>query len=74
MVEALILYAPPLVMHVPCLEVDLKALLELTEPLVPPERAVRSKHLLQVCHEGFGGIVLLDGIMEWELVSWKELY
>jgi hypothetical protein len=71
--------APRLVMHVPCLEQDLKALLAFTDPLPPPERAVRSKHLLQVCYgfgdasgEGFGSIILLDGTVEWELGSWKE--
>jgi hypothetical protein len=64
--------APRLVMPVPRLEQDLKALLALTDPLVPPERAVRSKHLLQVCYgfgdasgEGFGSIILLDGTVEW---------
>jgi hypothetical protein len=73
--------APSLVIPVPRLEQDLRALLELTEPLVPPERDVRSKHLLQVCCgfgdasvEGFGSIILLDGAVEWELGSWKELY
>jgi hypothetical protein len=45
--------APRLVMPVPRLEQDLKALLALIDPLAPPERAVRSKHLLQVCY-GFG--------------------
>jgi hypothetical protein len=40
--------APALVIPVPRLEQDLKALLALTYPLVPPKRAVRSKHLLQV--------------------------
>jgi hypothetical protein len=65
--------SPRLVMHVPRLEQDLKALLALTDPLVHPERAVRSKHLLQVCYgfgdangEGFGSIILLDGTVEWE--------
>jgi hypothetical protein len=60
--------APRLVMPVPRLEQYFKALLALTDPLVPPERAVRSKHLLQVCYgfgdssgEGFGSIILLDG-------------
>jgi hypothetical protein len=73
--------APRLVMHVPRLEQDLKALLTLTNPLVPPERAARSKHLLQVCYgvgdasgEGFGTIILLDGTVEWEPGSWKEFY
>jgi hypothetical protein len=73
--------APRLVMPVPRLEQDLKVLLALTNPLVPPERAVRSKHLLQVCYgfgdasgEGFGSIILLDGTVEWESVSWKEFY
>jgi hypothetical protein len=46
--------APRLVMPVPRLEQDLKALLALNDPLVPPERAVRSKHLLQI---GFGSII-----------------
>jgi hypothetical protein len=41
--------APSLVIPVPRLEQDLRALLALTDPLVTPERAVRSKHLLQVC-------------------------
>jgi hypothetical protein len=69
--------APVLVIPVPCLEQDLKALLALTDPLVPPERAVRSKHLLQVCYgfgdasgEGFGSIILLDGGGEWEPGAW----
>jgi hypothetical protein len=73
--------APRLVMPVPRLEQDLKSLLTLTDPLVPPERAVRSKHLLQVCYgfgdasgEGFGSIILLDGTVEWESGSWKEFY
>jgi hypothetical protein len=71
--------APSLVIPVPRLEQDLRALLALTKPLVPPKRAVRSKHLLQVCYgfggasgEGFGSITLLDGAVEWELGSWKE--
>jgi hypothetical protein len=71
--------APHLVMPVPRLEQDLKALLALTDPLVPPERSVISKHLLQVCYgfgdasgEGFGSIILLDGTVEWESGSWKE--
>jgi hypothetical protein len=66
---------------VPRLEQDLKSLLALTDPLVPPERAVRSKHLLQVCYgfgdasvEYFGSIILLDGVVEWESGSWKEFY
>jgi hypothetical protein len=65
--------APRLVMHVPRLEQDLKALLALTDPLVPPERSVRSNHLLQVCYgfgdasgEVFGSIILLDVTVEWE--------
>jgi hypothetical protein len=65
--------APRLVMHVPRLEQYLKAMLALTDPLAPPERAVRSKHLLQVCYgfgnasgEGFGSIILLDSTVEWE--------
>jgi hypothetical protein len=69
------------VIPVPHLEQDLKALLALTEPLVPPERAVISKRLLQVCYnfggesgEGFGSIILLDGVVVWESGSWKELY
>jgi hypothetical protein len=73
--------SPHLVMHVPRLEQDLKALLALTDPLVPPEQDVRSKHLLQVCYgfgdasgEGFGSIILLDGTVEWESGSWKEFY
>jgi hypothetical protein len=45
--------APLLVMPVPRLEQDLKALLALSNPPVPPERSVISKHLLQVCY-GFG--------------------
>jgi hypothetical protein len=55
--------------------------LALADPLVPPERAIRSKHLPQVCYgfgdairEGFGSIILLDGTVEWESGSWKELY
>jgi hypothetical protein len=52
-IKALSDEAPRLVMHVPRLEQDLKALLALTNLLVPPERSVRSKHLLQVCY-GFG--------------------
>jgi hypothetical protein len=70
--------APRIVMHVPRLEQDLKALLTLTDPLVPPKRAIRSKHLLQVCYgfgdasgEGFGSIILLDGTVEWQSGSWK---
>jgi hypothetical protein len=73
--------APSLVIPVSRLEQDLMALLALTNPLVPPERAVRSKHLLQVCYgfgdasgEGFGSIILLDGAVEWESGSWKEFY
>jgi hypothetical protein len=73
--------APFLVIPVPCLEQDFRALLVLTDPLVPPERAVRTKHLLQVCYgfggasgEGFGSIILLDGAVEWESGSWKEFY
>jgi hypothetical protein len=73
--------APSLVIPVPRLEQELKALLALTDTLVPPERAVRSKHLLQVCYgfgdasgEGFGGIILFDGVVEWESGSWKEFY
>jgi hypothetical protein len=69
------------VIPVPRLEQDLKALLALTDLLVPPERAVKSKHLLQVCNgfgdasgEGFGSIILLDGVVEWESGSWKEFY
>jgi hypothetical protein len=65
--------APSLVIPVPRLEQDLRALLALTDPLVPPELAVRTKHLLQVCYgfggasrEGFGSIILLDGDVEWE--------
>jgi hypothetical protein len=72
---------PSLVIPVPRLEQDLRSLLVLTYPLVPPERAVRSKHLLQVCYgfgdasgEGFGSIILLDGAVEWGLGSWKEFY
>jgi hypothetical protein len=72
---------PRLVITVPRLEQYLKALLALTDPLVPPERAVRSKHLLQVCYgfgdtsgQGFGSIILLDGTVEWESGSWKEFY
>jgi hypothetical protein len=45
--------APSLVIPVLRLEQDLKALLALTDPLVPPKQAVRSKHQLQVCY-GFG--------------------
>jgi hypothetical protein len=45
--------SPSLVLPVPLLEQYVRALLALTDPLVPPERAVRSKHLLQVCY-GFG--------------------
>jgi hypothetical protein len=70
--------APALVIPVPHLEQDLKALMTLPDPLVPPERAVRSKHLLQVCYgfgdasgEGFSRIILLDGAVEWESGSWK---
>jgi hypothetical protein len=70
-----------LVIPVPHLGQDLKALLALNDSLVPPERAVRSKHLLQVCYgfgdaieEGFGGIILLDGVAEWESGSYKEFY
>jgi hypothetical protein len=73
--------APSLVISVPRLEQYLRALLALTDPLVPPEQAVRSKHLLQVCY-GFGdasgevfcSIILLDGAVEWESGSWKEFY
>jgi hypothetical protein len=68
--------APRLAMHVPRIEQYLKALLALTDHLVPPERAVRSKHLLQVCYgfgdasgEGFGSIMIMDGTVEWELGS-----
>jgi hypothetical protein len=73
--------SPHLVMPVPRLEQYLKALLALTDPLVPPERSVRSKRLLQVCYgfgdasgEGFGSIILLDGTVEWESGLWKEFY
>jgi hypothetical protein len=73
--------APRLVMHVPHLGQDFKALLALTDPLVPTERLVRSKHLLQVFYgfgdasrEGFGSIILLDGTVEWDSGSWKEFY
>jgi hypothetical protein len=72
---------PALVIQVSHLEQDLKALLALTDPMVPPERAVRSKHLLQVCYgfgdasgEGFGSTILLDGVVEWESGSWNEFY
>jgi hypothetical protein len=65
--------SPCLLIHVPRLEQDLKSLLALSDPLVPPERSVRSKHLLQVFYrfedasgEGFGNIILLDGTVEWE--------
>jgi hypothetical protein len=73
--------APSLVIPVTRLEQDLRALFELTDPLVPPKRAVRSKHLLQVgcgfgdaSGEGFGIIIILDGAVEWESRSWKEFY
>jgi hypothetical protein len=73
--------ASRLFMPLSLLEQDLKALLALTDPLVPPGRSVRSKHLLQVCYgfgdsrgEGFGSIILLDGTVEWESGSWKEFY
>jgi hypothetical protein len=73
--------APSLYIPVPRLEQDLRALLALTDPLVPPERAVRSKHLIQVCYgfgdaslEGFGSIIILDGDVEWDSGSWKEFY
>jgi hypothetical protein len=73
--------APSLVIPVPHLEQDLMALLALTKPLVPPERAVRSKHLLQVCYafgdasgECVGSIILIDGVVEWESGLWKEFY
>jgi hypothetical protein len=73
--------APPLVIPVPRLEHDLNALLELTEPLAPPEKAFISNHVLQVCYsfgdaggDGFGSIILLDGIIDWEYGSWKEFY
>jgi hypothetical protein len=79
--KALIDEAPSLVIPVPRLEQNLRALLVLTDPLAPPERAMRSKHLLQVFYgygdasgEGFGSIVLLDGAIEWESGSWKEFY
>jgi hypothetical protein len=49
MLEELSEDAPPLVVHVHCLEQDLKALLEPTDPLIPPYRVVRSNHL-QVCY------------------------
>jgi hypothetical protein len=65
--------APRIVKPVPRLEQDLKALLALTDPLVPPERSVRSNHLLQVCYgfgdtsgKRFGSIILLDGTVEWD--------
>jgi hypothetical protein len=70
--------APRLVIPVPRLEQDLKALLALTYPRVPPELSIRSNHLLQVCYgfgdasgEGFGSILLLDGTVEWESGLWK---
>jgi hypothetical protein len=73
--------ATRIVIPVPRLEKDLKALLALTDPLVPPEPSVRSNHLLQVCYgfgdargEGFGSIILLDGTVGWESGSWKEFY
>jgi hypothetical protein len=40
--------APSLVIPVPHLEQYVMVLLALMDPLVPPERSVRSKHLLQV--------------------------
>jgi hypothetical protein len=56
-------------------------LLELTEPITLCERAVRSKHVLQVCYgfgdasgDGFGSIILLDGIVEWDSGFWREFY
>jgi hypothetical protein len=79
--EALSEDAPILVITVPRLEQDMKALLELTEALVPHAQSVRSKHILQVCYgfgdasgEGFGRNILLDGVVEWESGSWKEFY
>jgi hypothetical protein len=73
--------APALVIPVTRLKQDvqaLEALIALTDNLVPSERAVRSKHLLQVCY-GFGdasgevfvSIILLDGAVEWDSGSWK---
>jgi hypothetical protein len=69
--------APYIVIPVPRLEQDLKDLLVLTGTIVPHEQAVRSKHLLRVCYgfgdasgEGFGSIILFDGVVAWELVSW----
>jgi hypothetical protein len=70
--KALIDEASSLVITVPRLEQEFRHLLALTVPLVPPERSVRSKHLLQVCYgfwdasgEGVGIIILLDGAVEW---------
>jgi hypothetical protein len=73
--------APSLVIPVPRLKQDLRALLALTDPFVSPEQDVRSKNLLQVYY-GFGGasgegfviIILLDGAVEWESGSRKEFY
>jgi hypothetical protein len=45
--------APSLVIPVPRLEQDLRALLVLIDPLVSPDQAVRSKHLFKLCY-GFG--------------------